>query len=80
MNPTLRLGLLGLAVALSACSTLESDKIDYKSAAIGSSLEVPPDLTQLSTDAQRVLDASYPQSDLPRNGLRNKSDPWWKLW
>ena len=34
-------------MALSACSTsiLEGDKIDYKSAAKGLSLEVPPDLT-----------------------------------
>lgn len=55
MNPTLRLGLLGLAVALSACSTFESDKIDYKSASVGSSLEVPPDLTQLSTDTRYVV-------------------------
>lgn len=55
MNPTLRLGLLGLAVALTACSTLESDKIDYKSASIGSTLEVPPDLTQLATDTRYVV-------------------------
>ena len=39
-------------LALSACSVLESDKIDYKSAGKGVSLEVPPDLTQL-TDASR---------------------------
>jgi len=55
VNPTLRLGLLGLAVTLSACSTLESDKIDYKSAAVGSTLEVRPDLTQLSTDTRYVV-------------------------
>ncbi len=41
--------LLGTAavMALSACSMLEPDKIDYKSAGRGVSLEVPPDLTQL---------------------------------
>ncbi|ART52477.1 hypothetical protein CBP34_13600 [Acidovorax carolinensis] len=50
MNHTARLGLLGLAMALSACSVLESDKIDYKSATQGATLEVPPDLTQLSRD------------------------------
>ncbi|QXL84912.1 outer membrane protein assembly factor BamC [Comamonas sp. NLF-1-9] len=55
MNTTLRLSLLGLAVALSACSVLESDKIDYKSATTGSTLEVPPDLTQLSTDTRYVV-------------------------
>lgn len=49
---TTRAGLLALAVALSACSALEGDKIDYKSAAKGSTLEVPPDLTQLSRDSR----------------------------
>ncbi|MGE4243436.1 outer membrane protein assembly factor BamC [Ramlibacter sp.] len=45
--------LLALAAALSACSSLlEGDKIDYKSAGKGISLEVPPDLTQLSRDTR----------------------------
>ena len=41
--------LLGTAaaLALSACSVLEPDKIDYKSSGRGTSLEVPPDLSQL---------------------------------
>ena len=54
---TTRLSLLALAMALSACSTsiLEGDKIDYKSAAKGSSLEVPPDLTQLSRDSRYAM-------------------------
>ena len=54
---TTRLSLLALAMALSACSTsiLEGDKIDYKSAAKGSSLEVPPDLTQLSHDSRYAM-------------------------
>ena len=34
-------------MALSACSMLEPDKIDYKTAGRGVALEVPPDLTQL---------------------------------
>jgi outer membrane protein assembly factor BamC len=37
-----------LLLAASGCSVLEPDKIDYKSASRGTSLEVPPDLTQLS--------------------------------
>ena len=43
------LALMGAAavVALSACSMLEPEKIDYKTAGRGVSLEVPPDLTQL---------------------------------
>ncbi len=45
--------LLGLlAISLSGCSSLipESKKIDYKSAGKAPTLEVPPDLTQLSRD------------------------------
>jgi outer membrane protein assembly factor BamC len=55
VNATTRLGLLGLAVTLSACSVLESDKIDYKSATKGASLEVPPDLSQLSRDTRYTV-------------------------
>ena len=39
---------LAASLALSGCSILETDKIDYKSAGKGVSLEVPPDLTQIS--------------------------------
>ena len=52
---TTRLSLLALAMALSACAALEGDKIDYKSAAKGSTLEVPPDLTQLSRDSRYAI-------------------------
>ena len=55
MNKIQRFGLLALVLALGACSVLESDKIDYKSATKGASLEVPPDLTQLSRDTQYVV-------------------------
>jgi outer membrane protein assembly factor BamC len=50
-------GVLALcaAVSLSACSILEGDKIDYKSAGKGVALEVPPDLTQLSRDSRYVV-------------------------
>lgn len=51
-----RLGTLALAAALaSGCSVLEEDKIDYKSAKRGSTLEVPPDLTQLSRESRYVV-------------------------
>lgn len=52
---TTRLSLLALAMALSACAALEGDKIDYKSATKGSTLEVPPDLTQLSRDSRYAM-------------------------
>lgn len=47
--------VLALVAALSACSVLEGDKIDYKSAGKGVSLEVPPDLTQLSRESRYVV-------------------------
>jgi outer membrane protein assembly factor BamC len=39
-------------LALSGCSVLQDDKVDYKTAKKGSSLEVPPDLTQLQSDSR----------------------------
>ncbi|MEO8857865.1 MAG: outer membrane protein assembly factor BamC [Burkholderiaceae bacterium] len=50
-----RLALLGLAFALTACSMLETDKVDYKSASKAPSLAVPPDLTQLSRDNRYAI-------------------------
>ena len=47
-----KFGLLAVAAALSACSVLQEDKVDYKSASKGVTLEVPPDLTQLSRDSR----------------------------
>jgi outer membrane protein assembly factor BamC len=48
-------GLLALVAALSACSVLEPDRIDYRSAGKGVALEVPPDLSQLSRDSRYVV-------------------------
>ncbi len=48
-----RLGLVAAAALIaSGCSMLQEDKIDYKSAQRGSTLDVPPDLTQLSRDTR----------------------------
>ncbi len=41
-----------MALALAGCSVLESDRVDYKSAGKGPSLDVPPDLTQLSRESR----------------------------
>lgn len=47
---------VAMAVALaSGCTVLQEDKIDYKSAQRGSTLEVPPDLTQLSRDSRYAM-------------------------
>lgn len=37
-------------------------------------------MTQLRDDAQRVMQASYPNSDYMTLGIRRPADPWWKLW
>ena len=54
MNPSSKLALLGLSLALTACSSLEGDKVDYKSAskAKTTTLVVPPDLTQIVSDSR----------------------------
>ena len=50
--------LLALAAALAACSALEEDKVNYKSASKASTLEVPPDLTQLRKDSRYILESN----------------------
>ena len=48
-----RIGVVSVAVLLaSGCTILQEDKIDYKSAKPGATLDVPPDLTQLSRDSR----------------------------
>jgi outer membrane protein assembly factor BamC len=53
-----RLSILGLAVVLTACSSLEGDKVNYRSATKAPTLEVPPDLTQLSANSRYVVPGS----------------------
>jgi outer membrane protein assembly factor BamC len=58
VNPFFKLTLVSVAVSLSACSILETDKVDYRSASNGAkvpSLEVPPDLTQLSKETHYAV-------------------------
>lgn len=44
-----------IALLWSGCSTFQEDRIDYTSAKRGPSLEVPPDLTQLSRENRYVV-------------------------
>ncbi|WP_240964764.1 outer membrane protein assembly factor BamD, partial [Acidovorax sp. SRB_24] len=37
-------------------------------------------MAQLRDDAQRVMDATYPQSRFSANGIKGKAEPWWKVW
>ncbi len=52
MNSYFKWSLLTTAVALSACSVLDGEKVDYKSSTKAPSLAVPPDLTQLSKESR----------------------------
>jgi outer membrane protein assembly factor BamC len=54
VNHSSRFALFGLTLALGACTVLQGDKVNYKSAnkAPSVALEVPPDLTQLSRETK----------------------------
>lgn len=68
MNSFSKAALLGVSVSLCACSVLETDKVDYRSvtATKAPSLDVPPDLTQLSRDTRYVVvDGAVSASSLP---------------
>lgn len=55
--------------ALSACSVLQEDKVDYTTAKRGNNLEVPPDLTQLSRQSRYALPSDVVSaSDLGKPG------------
>jgi outer membrane protein assembly factor BamC len=47
-----------VAILLSACGVLEENKINYKGAAKPTTLEVPPDLTQLRKDSRYALEST----------------------
>jgi outer membrane protein assembly factor BamC len=52
VNSSFKLTLLAAAIALSGCSVLDGEKVDYKTSTKAPSLAVPPDLTQLSKDTR----------------------------
>lgn len=54
-HAALRWGAVSLAALLATgCAVLDEEKIDYRSAKKASTLEVPPDLTQLSRDTRYI--------------------------
>ena len=76
MNHFSRLACLGLTLSLGACTVLESDRINYKSAAKTPSLEVPPDLTQISRDTRyAVAGASVSASGFKAGSATTQSMP-----
>ena len=66
-----RLALLALVASLAACSVLESDKIDYKSAGKAPTLEVPPDLSQLSRDNRYAVPGGAVTANAYQAGVAN---------
>lgn len=60
MKPSVKAGcqlawISVLVAALPACSVLQEDKVDYKSAGSAPTLEVPPDLSKLSTETRYAV-------------------------
>jgi outer membrane protein assembly factor BamC len=63
-----RAAACGVVVSLlAACSALDGDKVDYKSAQKASSLDIPPDLTKMSGDPRYTIPSSGSilASDMP---------------
>jgi outer membrane protein assembly factor BamC len=55
VNRSSKVAVLSLTIALSACTALETDKVDYRSTAKAPALDIPPDLTQLSKDTRYTV-------------------------
>jgi outer membrane protein assembly factor BamC len=76
VNPTSKVVLLSVALALSACSVLETDKVDYRSTTKAPSLAIPPDLTQLSKETRySVVDGTASASGYKANQANAEKMP-----
>lgn len=79
MNTSFKLSVIGLAVSLSACGALDTDKVDYRSASTvkAPTLEVPPDLTQLSKNTHYAVvgDAVYASDQKKAGQQAAKNEP-----
>ena len=76
MNFTSKAVLIGITLALGACGTLETDKVDYRSTGKAPSLDIPPDLTQLSKDTRyTVVDGAISASGYQANQVANSKVP-----
>ena len=71
----LSLATLAVSTLLAGCTVLEVDRIDYKSAGKGPSLEVPPDLTALSRDTRYTVPGSSITASGYAAGQTNVSVP-----
>lgn len=75
MNHSSKLALLSLSLALAACSVLDSDKVNYKSAGKAPSLAVPPDLTQLSGSTRYAVPGGVVTASSFQLGQASQSAP-----
>jgi outer membrane protein assembly factor BamC len=66
-----RFALLALVATLAACSVFEGDKIDYKSSGKAPTLEVPPDLTQLSRENRYAIPGGAVSANAYQAGQAN---------
>ncbi len=66
--------VLAMAAALAACSVLEEDKVNYKSASKASTLEVPPDLTQLRKDSRYIMESNSATASGFQNAAAKAAD------
>jgi outer membrane protein assembly factor BamC len=73
VNHSSKLALLGLSLALAACSSLEGDKVDYKGSAAKKtpSLAIPPDLSQLPNDTRYAT----PGATVTASGYQTVAQP-----
>ena len=71
LSPVWRLALLALVAGLGACAVLEGDKIDYKSAGKAPTLEVPPDLSQLSRENRYAVPGGAVSANAFQAGAAN---------
>jgi len=66
--------VLALSLWLGACSVLQEDKIDYKSAVKAPTLEIPPDLSQLRRESRYALESTSATASGFRNANTRVSD------
>ncbi len=75
MNHFSKFALLCLALTLAACSALDGDKVNYKSAAKAPSLDIPPDLTQLSRNTRYAVPGGAVTASSFQSGQPTQSMP-----
>lgn len=72
MKKTAQFGLLCVTLtALTACTTFETERIDYRSTTKGQSLDLPPDLTQLTRDNRYAI----PGAPVTASGFQSPAAP-----